>query len=66
MKLKLSIRRTARLGGQIGVGVRYLLPAATIVGVASVALESELQLDLLLWQVRVRHTTAPQRNWKVW
>jgi len=66
MKLKLTIRRCARHQGHVGLGLRYLLPAATIIGVDAVALESELQVDLLLWQVRLRYTSAPRRNWRVW
>ena len=38
MKLKLIVKRTARRGGSIGLGLRWLLPVPTIVGAASVAL----------------------------
>lgn len=66
MKLKLSIRRCARKSGHAGLGLRYLLPTATLIGVDAVALESELQIDLLLWQVRLRYTSAPHKNYKIW
>ena len=66
MKLTLSIRRCARKSGHLGLGLRYLLPTATIVGVEQVALESELQLDLLLWQVRLRYQTKPRQNYQIW
>ena len=66
MKLKLIVKRTARRGGSIGLGLRWLLPVPTIVGAASVALESELQLDLLLWQARVKYTSGERRNYQVW
>jgi hypothetical protein len=66
MKLNLFIRRCARKSGHVGLGLRYLIPTPTIIGVDAVALESELQADLLLWQVRLRYTSAPRKNYQVW
>jgi len=66
VRLAVGVRRTARRGGTVGLGVRYHLPSPTIIGVSSVALESELHVDLLLWQLRLKYTSAPARNWKVW
>lgn len=56
MKLTLAISRCARRGGSIGVGIRYLMPLSTIVGVGVMANISQLQFDLLLWQVRLTFT----------
>jgi hypothetical protein len=66
MKLYCGLKRTARHRGTMGLGVRLHLPTPTIIGVDQVALESELQVDLILWQFRLRYTTAPHRNYEVW
>ena len=66
MKTRISLRRTARSGGHMGLGLTYHLALPTLTGVSEVAMQREITCNLVLWQLRVILTSKPRRNYQIW